>query len=310
MKKDDHSVDQSEKNKVQKKSSIVSWVVFLFTISVVIISIISVIFPTLIVSNNSNLNELREFGIESFDVDPFFPGVWAESLIVTNLIILGIAIFYFKKKLPSPIRKSIDFVFSVEVSKKVAFIVIIVLLGIYAGLSANELNVEENWEDFAEVKRKAEERSIEQAFTVFDVPIKYFFLSSSVNLFDNIRILPFVASIGLLILTYLITAEISQKRFAGIIAFVILLQSHVFLTYDTTASYDNFWILFYLLSLYLIYKTWPLSPISYILSFMSKSLSIMFFPQSLFFIFRANVSKKRKFYTAAIYGVILAIIEG
>ena len=230
--KKDYSSDQSEKNKVQKKSSIVSWVVFLFTISVVIISIISVIFPTLIVSNNSNLNELREFGIESFDVDPFFPGVWAESLIVTNLIILGIAILYFKKKLPSPIRKSIDFVFSVEVSKKVAFIVIIVLLGIYAGLSANELIVEENWEDFAEVKRKTEERSVEQAFTVFDVPIKYFFLSSSVYLFDNIRILPFVASIGLLILTYLITAEISQKRFAGIIAFVILLQSHVFLITD------------------------------------------------------------------------------
>ena len=311
MKKDDFSdTGQSEKKKVQKKSSIVSWAVFLFTISIVILSLISVIFPTLIVSNNSNLSELREFGIEPFSVDPFFLGVWAEPLIVTNLIILGIAVLYIKKKLPSPIRKSIDFVFSVEVSKKVAFIVIIVLLGIYTGLSANELGVEENWEDYPEVKRKTVERSVEQAFTVFDVPIKYLFLSSSVYLFDNIRILPFVASICLLILTYLITAEISQKRFGGIVAFVILLQSHVFLTYDTTASYDNFWILFYLLSLYLVYKAWPLSPISYLLSFMSKSLSIMFFPLNLFFIFRANISKKRKFYTAAIYGTILAVVVG
>jgi len=36
----------------------------------------------------------------------------------------------------------------------------------------------------------------------------------------------------------------------------------------------------------------------------------MFFPLNLFFIFRANISKKRKFYTAAIYGTILAVVVG
>ncbi len=308
--KDLPSTGMSEENKVQKKSAIVTWAVFLFSSSIVLISLISVIFPALIVSNNSVLRELLELGVESFNFDPFVLGIWAEPLIVTNLIILGIAILYFKKKLPHSLTHSINFIFRFEVSKKVAFIVIVVLLGIYVGFSANELAIEEEWEDFHEVKRKAHERSIEKAIQNFDVPVKYFFLSNSIKVFDNIRVLPFFASICLLVLTYFITARISQKRFAGLVALVILLQSHVFLTYDTTATYDNFWILFYLLSLYLIYKVWPLSPISYLLSIPSKTLTILFFPFSIFFIFRAKISQKKKIYTTLAYGAIIAIGVG
>jgi len=307
MRKEENSESGQPVKKNVIKSSFVSWVVFLFTASLVVISIISVIFPVLIVSNNSNISQLREFGIEPFKVDPFFPGVWAEPLIIINLIILGIGVLYFMKKLPHYLANPINFVFRFEVSKKVAFIVIVVLLGIYIGFSANELTVEEHWEDYPDVKRKAEERSIEEAFRVFDVPVKYFFLSSSVYIFGNIRVLPFFASICLLVLTYFFTTMISQKRFAGLVSLGIILQSHVFLTYDTTASYDNFWVLFYLLSLYLVYKVWPLSPLSYILSIPSKALTIMFFPLSLFFIFRANIPKRRKFYTIASYGAMLAI---
>jgi len=54
------------------------------------------------------------------------------------------------------------------------------------------------------------------------------------------------------------------------------------------------WILFYLLSLYLIYKAWPLSPILYLFSIASKALTALFFPMSLFFIYRSNISKNKK----------------
>jgi len=76
----------------------------------------------------------------------------------------------------------------------------------------------------------------------------------SINVFDNVKVIPFLASISLLVLTYFITVEITKKRFAGIVAFVIVLQSGVFLHYDTGITYPNFWILLYLFSLYLIYK--------------------------------------------------------
>jgi len=87
---------------------------------------------------------------------------------------------------------------------------------------------------------------------------------------------------------------------------VILLQSNLFLTYDTTVAYSNFWILFYLLSLFLIYKSWPLSPVSFLLSIPSKAITASFLPLSLFFIFRSEISKRRKIIIAsATSGIIL-----
>ena len=134
-----------------------------------------------------------------------------------------------------------------------------------------------------------------------------FLLSSSVQIFDNDKVIPFIASISLLVLTYFVTAEISQKRFAGIIAVVIVLQSNVFLFYDTSVSYPNFWIVFYLLSLYLIYKKSFLAPISYVASILSKPLTAVFLPMTLFFIYRTNLPKQTKIRTLIYFGVMIVI---
>jgi len=92
---------------------------------------------------------------------------------------------------------------------------------------------------------------------------------------------------------------ITKKRFAGIVAMVILLQSNLFLTYDSTVSYSNFWVLFYLLSLYLLYRVWQLSPVSYLLSIFSKALTASFLPMSLFFIYRAKIPNITKIIVAS-----------
>jgi len=120
--------------------------------------------------------------------------------------------------------------------------------------------------------------------------------------------MPFLASISLLLLTYFFTVKITNKRFAGIVAMLILVQSSTFYNFDTIATYSNFWGLFYLLSLYLIYKKWYLSPISYIASIFSKPLTIAFVPLSLFFVFRAEIPKKIKIRTMIIYSALLAIL--
>ena len=86
--------------------------------------------------------------------------------------------------------------------------------------------------------------------------VRMFLLWSSLNVFQNVKILPFVASILLVVVTYFLTYQISQKRFAGIVSMVVLLQSYTFLRYDTIAVYENFWVLFYIFSLYAVYKKW------------------------------------------------------
>ena len=116
------TLDEKNNSKsTENKSSIVSWIAFQFTIIVVFISIISVVFPSFVASNNTLLKDLAELGIPISPDDPFEIGVWAMPLIATNLIVFGLATLYFKKRLPHYIKRPIDFVFSFEVSKRSHF---------------------------------------------------------------------------------------------------------------------------------------------------------------------------------------------
>lgn len=287
-----------KKNQVQKPTSkAISWAVFVATFEIVLITLISVVFPALIVRTVSPIAEV--------DIDPWEPGIWAFPLVMTNLIMLGIGIAYYTKKLPSKITKSIHFILNFEVSKKTALFVIVAALGLYIGASIQELDEEEQWSDFAAVKEKIDSYSPEQVLQGFDIHVRWFLLWSSVTVFDNIRVVPLMASVSLLIVTYLITLEISKKRFAGLVALIILLQSQVFRAYDTTATYENFWTVLYILSLYLILKFWQASAFSFILSVISKGLTALFLPMTFFFIYRAEIPRKNKIYSAISYSVIV-----
>jgi hypothetical protein len=211
---------------------------------------------------------------------------------------------YFKNKLPDFLSSLFSKIFTFEISKKSAFIVMLILLIIYISTSSLELLNQEIFEDYRGVKNVIDVWPPENINPV-EPHVRYFFLKASTVLFGNDRVIPLLASTALLVVTYFLTKSITQKRFAGIVSVVIIMQSNVFLIYDTTVSYTNFWILFYLLSLYLVYRFWPLSPISYILSIPSKALTAAFLPMSIYFILRSNISRKQKMITA---GATAAII--
>jgi len=121
-------------------------------------------------------------------------------------------------------------------------------------------------------------------------------------------VIPFIGSISLLLLTYFFTAKIANKRFAGLVATIILLQSYTFLRYDTSATYSNFWTLFYLLSLYSIYNKWYLSHVSYVFSIFSKPVSGIFLPMTLFFTYTANIPRRKKIYIMIFYVIVVAVV--
>ena len=70
-------------------------------------------------------------------------------------------------------------------------------------------------------------------------------LGFSQEYLQNIKIIPFVTSIVLVLVTGLVAVSISGKRIAGIIAIIVLLQGYTFLEYDTIAVYENLWVLFF-----------------------------------------------------------------
>ena len=292
-----------KKNQLKSHSTgIVSWIVFLITISLVLITLTTVIFPALILGSMD--------GIKSPTlINKFETGIWAYPVIITSIMVFTLTILYFKNKLPRTIIKLFQFIFNFEVSKRVAFYFIVAVLAIYVGFSIQEVFAPDPWIDYTRYVLPRLDNWSPFTFTgkVTDTWLAFAFGKASGIVFGEYAVSAFMASVAMLVLTYLITIEITKKRFAGLVAMVVLLQSGNFLIYDTTITYPNFWVVFSILSLYTIYKKWPLSPISYILAIPSKIFGALYLPAILFFIYRANIPKRNKIRLFIIYGIIVIV---
>jgi len=279
---------------------IISIAVFAVALVVILINLVSLVFPSLIVTFTDD---------SGFGGEPFELGSWAIPLIVTNIAVLIFGILYITKRLPSFVQNSINFIKNFEISRNVAMIVMVGIVFGYIGFSILELLAEEGkiFGDFERVKVVVENWPFETVVhdeLLSNLHVKNFLLKSSQFLFQNYRVMPLIVSISLLLLTYFFTAELTKKRFAGIIATIILLQSYTFQAFDTIATYENSWVLFYLFSLYLIEKKWFLSPFAYIASLFSKPLTAAFLPMTLFYTFCSQIPRREKIYILLIYSAI------
>ena len=278
--------------------------IFIATIIVIFLIYIPIVFPalfsSLVGSYSDTINNPFEFGHQAL------------ILIISNIIILGFGFAYYKQKLPIQLQNIIERVRSFEISKKTTIIVFFIIMGIYIGLSAPELFLDEalQWDDYIVLETALElwpdgESDNPYVQEQNDRYVRMFLLDTSLNTFQNIKFLPFIASIAVVFFTYLLTTQICQKRFAGIISMIVLLQSSIFLKYDTIAVYENFWVLFYLISLYVLKKGWFLSPIFYILAVFSKAYVAPFFIMTLFSTYRSKISRKTKLAILLSYVVII-----
>ncbi len=66
---DEEKLNSSRVNVMKRNQDWVTWAVFLFTISIVLISLVSVVFPALIASSDSTINELKDLGVTLFEVN-------------------------------------------------------------------------------------------------------------------------------------------------------------------------------------------------------------------------------------------------
>jgi len=282
------------------KASRLSIGVFIFSLIIVLINLIFLIFPSLFPT-------LSGSGV---DVNPFEAGAWAMWVIPINLFLLGFGILFYKKILPKKIRNALNFILNFEVSRTVTIFVMVVIVFGYIGYVLDDIdnNEQELWGDFHRVEKTVQEWPFGRVSPELDIlHVKNFLLKVSLEVFDNIKIVPVLASISLLIVTYYFTVQITKKRFAGLVAATLVFQSHNFLQFDTIATYSNFWTLFYLVSLYVIHKKWYFSPISYIAAVFSKPLAAVYLPMTLFFTYRAEIPRRKKIKIAVSYVIIAGV---
>ena len=286
-------------------STKISLVVFSVTASLVLLSLIPAVFPAFLLVTSG--------GLENFTgINPFESGELALPMFVADGITFVALFLYIKNRIPSKITGAIRFIFHFEVSREVAFLVIAVLLGLYIISTVHEILEKDPWEDYQGVISLIKSPIASQLSSPSAIlSLQYLLLSASYHVFGSDRAVSLISSLALLVLTYFITTKIAKKRFAGLVAMAILLQSNDFMTYGTVSSYPSFWITLYLLSLYTIYIRWPVSPVSYVLSSITKTITAVFFPMTLFFIYRADIPRKKKIQIAISYGVaLLAMITG
>jgi len=227
--------------------------------------------------------------------------------LIFNFSLLIIIILFLKNKIPSSIKNKFKKIYSFELSKRKTIIILGIIFSLYIITSINELADKEIvGTDSLGVFTYAESFNILEHGLNYSV-IKYYLLNLSIEIFDNIKIIPFIASNLLLIISYLITKEITKKRFAGIISILVILQSSLFLKYDAYATYENFWVLFYFISIYLIIKLPYLSSFAFGISLLSKALTVLFLPITLFFISRSEISKNKKIFSYISYIIIIIV---
>src|SRR3990172_6816820 len=280
-----------------RKSEIISFGVFVFALAVVLPNLISVVFPSLI------LESILETEIKH---DPFELGTWAIPVLITNVSLLGLGILFYTKKIPDKIRRLFQFVIKFEISRNAALFGTIIIIFVYAGATLPELVENEGltWGDFERVKPTVDDwpaLTHENLKDLWILHVKNFLVKSSVFIFNNYRIVPFLETVSLLVLTYFVTFEITKKRLSGVIAVGVLTQSNIFLIFDSLATYSNDWTLFYLLSIYLIIKKWGLSPVSFVASIFCKPLTAAFFPTTIFFVLRSELDRRKKIYLLISY---------
>ena len=214
----------------------ISLIVFAFSLIIVMISLVPVVFPALI-SETVTVSDLEKIGIIPYEEDPYQFGLLTTPLILVNVIIF--VTYFFKNKFPLGISKLFKKLLNFQVSKKVSIIIILIVLSMYVIGTVPELDTEEKWKDFIKLEKILDAWSID-TFTPklgIEPHLRYFCLSSSMILFGSYKVIPFLASIALLITTYLLTKTITKNRFAVLVSMILVLQSNLFLSFDTLATY-------------------------------------------------------------------------
>ena len=302
-KKEKHNLDLD--SDVEKNSNnFTGLIIFSLGFIVILLSIISIIFPGLIIS----IVDVNLFG-ESFEM-----GAIGIPFIITNVIIFSLIALHLKHRLPSIFTIISEKIFSFDLSKKNSLVFLIMILIIYVAISANELTTYElnQYGDFRVLENAIKmwpEQESENRYLAeqLDRHVRMVLLVTSEEVFHNIKVIPYLASIFLLITTYFLTIKLSGKNFTGLIAVIVILQSSTFYIYDTIAVYENFWVLFYVFSIYLIFKKPKFSSIFFILAIFSKAIIVLWLPISILVTLLSDIPKNKKIFVISTHVIALVI---
>jgi hypothetical protein len=292
-------VGKNSFKKIENKSyPKISFIIFGIGLVISLISLVSVVFPALI-SETVVPNAFDGLGVMTAPIDSYETGPLAGLLILSNVTVFGL--YFFRKRIPQ-----ISKIFSFDIPKKISLVIVFVVIVGYGSITFSEVHTDEIYEDWNLVENRLTDELFTEELTTQPY-VRYFLLQQSMLLFGSYKIIPLFSSMAVLAMTYLFTTSLTKNNFSGLVSMGLVLQSYIFLMYDTSSTYTTFWVLFYLLSLYSVIRFWFANPVFYVASIFSKLLAALFSPMLIFFILNSDISKKHKIIVTGILGTMLIV---
>jgi len=203
---------------------------------------------------------------------------------------------------------------SFDLTEKSTVIILVAILFFYIAFSFNELFIDEctGLGDCFDYDRRMARISVWDIDWIADDFRHFVHLSLLVfskELFGNPKVLVLASSAILLLLTYLVTFNLTGKRIAGITALLVVLSSSIFRTYDTSVTYPSFWATLFLFSMYLFTtRFWAGSSLTYLTTIPAKAVTAFFFPAFIGFILLSDCqTKKTKVKLLAIFLFLIVV---
>ena len=198
----DNDNPYNESHFVKKSNESIVMLIFALGFSIIILSVSSVIFPGLLLS----ISDGSEF-LNPFEVNPI--GI---TLIIISIVVIIVIILNSKQSLPKTFVESVKKIQEYDLSKRNSLVFLIIILGIYISISVSELSINEvnQYGDVLIVEEalriwpdgKSENVYVTEQLTRH---VRIALLAVSDEVFENIKIIPYLGSIFLIITTYFLT---------------------------------------------------------------------------------------------------------
>lgn len=140
-------------------------------------------------------------------------------------------------------------------------------------------------------------------------PLKQWMLCGSERVFGNINVVPFLFSVGLIPMTYLLARKITNSEIRSLVAASLLLGSPIIAYLGTSAALTSDWAFFLISSMYFVYRKPEIALLFFIASLSAKGLPLLILPAMIYFIWQTKLPSRN--ITVLLFvdiGIIMCII--
>ena len=140
-------------------------------------------------------------------------------------------------------------------------------------------------------------------------PLKYYFHCVGYKLFDNTRVIPIIFNIGIMPLVYILARKITNDNLIAFVSLVAFTLNPIWIAWRDSATYDQSWAFFLLLSVILSFKsrTSLISTFVFLISIACKSVSVLYVPLWAYMVIKADYTPRYKIIALGLMGLIMGI---